>query len=86
MPFIVRHAGGTINREKIGADAMTARKRLRGKGKHKADYIWLNGVWLGIKLALQMEYSRSARRKMELGGVQHVQMVRMGANPQGTRN
>ena len=31
MPFIVRHAGGTINREQIGADGMTAHKRPRGK-------------------------------------------------------
>ncbi len=70
MPFIVRHAGGTINREQIGADEMTAHKRLRGKefkkeipkiggcvwllqpkskGKMKADYRWLNGIWLGVR-------------------------------------
>ena len=70
MPFIVRHAGGTINRERIGEDGMTAHKRLRGKefkkeilkigecvwflrpkskGKMKADYRWLNGIWLGVR-------------------------------------
>ena len=31
MPFIARHAGGTSNREQIGADRMIAHKRLRGK-------------------------------------------------------
>ena len=31
MPFLVRHSGGTINRENIGADGMTPYKRLKGK-------------------------------------------------------
>ena len=39
MPFIVRHAGGTINREQIGADGMTAHERLRGE-EFKEDQNW----------------------------------------------
>ena len=70
MPWPVRHTGGTIISEKIGADGMTAYKRLRGKkfkkeiakfgeciwffkpnskGKNKAEYRWLNGIWLSVR-------------------------------------
>jgi len=40
MPFIVRHAAGTINREKTGTDGMTAHKRLRGTNQERYTQNW----------------------------------------------
>ena len=45
MPFIVRHAAGTINREKIGTDGMTAHKRFRGKEFKKEIFKIGECVW-----------------------------------------